>query len=119
MGYPPELLNDQTKHHWSVKLFDKPNGLADRDLHMEQHKNRLADFKAKYPGAVEFGGPMLDTVTHQPIGSVFVLARGKVFPTQKEVEEWIEEDAYKQNKVWARSDISLFLGLTNPYSFKN
>ena len=51
-GYSAELLNDQTKHHWSVKLFDRENGLADRNAHFSLHKARLAEFKKQNPGAI-------------------------------------------------------------------
>lgn len=51
-GYPAELLNDQSKHHWSIKLFDRENGLADRNAHFGSHKTRLAEFKKQNPGAI-------------------------------------------------------------------
>lgn len=51
-GYSAEVLNDQTKHHWSVKLFDRENGLADRNAHFGPHKARLVEFKKQNPGAI-------------------------------------------------------------------
>lgn len=51
-GYSSELLNDQNKHHWSVKLFDRKDGLSDRNAHFDQHKARLTQFKKDHPGVI-------------------------------------------------------------------
>lgn len=52
MPYSESQLNDQTQHHWSVKLFDRPDGLADRNAHFAKHKARLAQFKKDNPGVI-------------------------------------------------------------------
>jgi hypothetical protein len=51
-GYPTEFLNNQNIHHWSVKLFDRENGLEDRNAHIGPHKERLTEFKKQNPGAI-------------------------------------------------------------------
>ncbi|PWN38112.1 uncharacterized protein FA14DRAFT_177391 [Meira miltonrushii] len=115
-GYSAEILNDQSKHHWSIKMFDRENGLADRNAHFGTHKARLAEFKQQNPGVIEFGGPMISPDNHQPIGSCFVFKRGELFPNVDAVNKWIENDEYHKQKVWERRDISLFIAATDPWT---
>lgn len=52
MGYSDEQLNDIRTQHYSVMLFDKSDGLADRNAHFDAHKSRLAQFKQQHPGVI-------------------------------------------------------------------
>jgi len=75
------------------------DALARRMQHREAHLATIARYKAA--GHMHIGAALLDD-NEKMAGSVIIAE----FPTRKELDAWLAEDAYVVGKVWGKVEVT-------------
>jgi uncharacterized protein len=100
--------------YFLLLAHDAPDATDRRMAHQAEHRGRVAASKAD--GHIVLGGPLLDDTTGAMTGSFMVFC----LPSRQAVENWIAQDPYVTDNVWASWTIQpcgvapLFLAASAP-----
>lgn len=75
-----------------------------RDEHYPKHRQHLQNAQ-RYGVTISLSGPLVDEVTQQPIGSLFVFEG----PDRQTVESFHQSDPFFECGIWANTEICEFI----------
>lgn len=103
-------MYENVRYVYHILYHKTPEAAQGRKAHLQEHMERYKEFRAAYPGKLEFGGPLIDNEDDMnPIGSV-----GIIHLSKSQLEDFIKTDVFWARNIWDKKSLVVYPFLSLP-----